>query len=142
MQQFVDDQHESNILKIGETGPFWPVEHYEAALMYMDAVLSLNDTRSVTYLLLMALFCLRGKDPTAWTLAGLAVRLCIELGLHRKSCDNKITMEKELEIRLFWACYYLDREMSVALGETNSSPVIIRRILTLNISSSTSHRRQ
>lgn len=109
---------ETDSSKIGETGPFWPEQHYEIALVHMDAVLSLSDTRSVTYLLLMAMFCLRGKDPTAWTLAGLAVRLCIELGLHRKACDNKVTMKKELDVRLFWACYYLDREMSVALGET------------------------
>jgi hypothetical protein len=70
--------------KTGETGSFFADQHYEAALQNMDAVLELNDTRSIIYLLLMALYCLRGpKDPAAWTLAGLAVRNCIKLGLHR-----------------------------------------------------------
>lgn len=99
----------------------------------MDAILQLHDTRSITYLLMMALYCLRSpKDPGAWcvqdnpmycgtnrfhrTLAGLAVRLCIELGLHRKSNRKEITLEKELEKRLFWSCYYVDREVSMALG--------------------------
>jgi hypothetical protein len=50
----------------------------------------------------MALYCLREpKDPGAWTLAGLAVRLCIELGLHRKSANGKITLERELSMRIF-----------------------------------------
>lgn len=104
--------------KTGETGSFYADQHYEAALQNMDTVLELNDTRSIIYLLLTALYCLRGpKDPAAWTLAGLAVRLCIELGLHRKSGSREVTMKSELDVRLFWSCYYLDREMSVALGE-------------------------
>jgi hypothetical protein len=110
--------------KTGETGSFFADQHYEAALQNMDAVLELNDTRSIIYLLLMALYCLRGpKDPAAWTLAGLAVRNCIELGLHRKSPAGKITMERELDVRLFWSCYYLDREMSVALGGSTNQIV-------------------
>jgi len=68
-------------------------------------------------LLLLALYCLRGvKNPGAWTLAGLAVRQCIELGLHRKASGNEVTMEKELKAPIFWSCYYLDRGVSVALG--------------------------
>lgn len=83
----------------------------------MDAVLALGDTRAVAYLVLMALYCLRGtRDPGAWTLAGLAVRMCIELGLHRKS--NEVSLERELQIRIFWSAYYLDREVSVALGKS------------------------
>lgn len=83
----------------------------------MDAVLELRDTRSVAYLLLMALYCLRvPRDPGAWTLSGLAVRLCIELGLHRKSTRNEVSLERELQLRIFWSCYYLDREVSVALA--------------------------
>jgi hypothetical protein len=103
----------------GESGTFFADHHYEAALQNMDAVLALGDTRSVAYLLLMALYCLRGpRDPGAWTLTGLAVRLCIELGLHRKS--NQVSMERELQVRIFWSCFYLDREVSVALGKLSN----------------------
>lgn len=83
----------------------------------MDTVLALRDIRSVQILLLLALYCLRGsRNPGAWTLAGLAVRQCIELGLHRATPNIEISLERELNIRLFWACYYLDRGVSVALG--------------------------
>lgn len=104
-------------MKLGETGDFHPEEHYEAALQHIDIVLALRDQRSVQLLLLLALYCLRGsKNPGAWTLAGLAVRQCIELGLHRKTAHQDVTMEVELKARIFWSCYYLDRGVSVALG--------------------------
>jgi hypothetical protein len=84
--------------------------------------LDLRDARAAVYLLLLALYCLRGpRDPGAWTIAGLAVRLCIELGLHRKSVTGEISMERELEVRIFWSCYYLDRGISVALGKFAST---------------------
>lgn len=110
---------------------FYTDQHYDAALQHMDAVLELRDSRSVTYLLLMALYCLRGqRDPGAWTLAGLSVRFCIELGLHRKSVQSQVSMESELNKRIFWSCYYLDRELSVALGESIYSCVSMANILS------------
>jgi hypothetical protein len=106
------------VLQTGETGDFYSVQHYDAALQNMDAVLGLKDARSIVYLLLLALYCLRGpRDLGAWTVAGLAVRLCIELGLHKKSTIEEVSMERELEVRIFWSCYYLDRGISVALGK-------------------------
>lgn len=84
----------------------------------MDSILALRDVRSVQYLLLLALYSLRSpRNPGAWALAGLAVRQCIELGLHRKPANPELSMERELEVRLFWSCYYLDRGVSVALGD-------------------------
>jgi hypothetical protein len=80
--------------------------------------LGLRDIRSVQYLLLLALYSLRSpRNPGAWALAGLAVRQCIELGLHRKTVSAELSTELELEVRIFWSCYYLDRGVSVALGE-------------------------
>jgi hypothetical protein len=40
----------------------------------------------------------------------------VELGLHRRSNHRERSIESELEKRLFWSCYYLDREVSIALG--------------------------
>lgn len=103
---------------MGEVGPFYAEQHYEAALQNLDAVMELGDSRSVVYLLLLSLFCLKGaSSPGAWTMAGLAMRLCIELGMHRKSPKSERTIETELEARIFWSCYYLDRGLSVALGK-------------------------
>ena len=86
--------------------------------------MELGDSRSVTYLLLLALFCLKGAStPGAWTMAGLAMRLCIELGMHRKSPNSELSLDKELDTRIFWSCYYLDRGVSVALGK----PFVVRK---------------
>jgi hypothetical protein len=123
----LDESSRSNQQQTGDAGEYYPEQHYDAALQNMDAVLDLRDGRSVVYLLLLALYCLRGpKDPGAWTIAGLAVRLCIELGLHKKSTTDEVSMGRELEVRIFWSCYYLDRGISVALGK-QSFPARIGR---------------
>lgn len=48
--------------------------------------------------------------------SGLGMRLCIDLGLHRHQSHLRPSLQSELEKRLFWSCYYLDREVSIALG--------------------------
>ncbi len=104
---------------MGDPGPFYTEQHYEAALQNLDTILELGDSRSAAYLCLLALYCLRGPGaPAAWTLAGLAVRLCIELGMHSKARMTEVTMESEINVRIFWCCYYLDRGISVALGKS------------------------
>ena len=114
---------QTNHQQVGESGDFRCEDHYEAALHNADALLANPDIRSIQYLVLLALYCLRGpKSVRSWTLAGLAVRLCIELGLHRGSTDTKITMENEIRKRVFWSCYHLDRGVSVALGEMGFVP--------------------
>lgn len=113
--------------QIGETGDFYPNQHYEAALENIDPVLELEDDRSVAYLLLLALYCFRGpKNPGAWAIVGLAVRLCIELGFHRKPATGEVSIARELQLRIFWSCYYLDRGISVALGESSPSSSVNR----------------
>ncbi|KAF2001826.1 hypothetical protein P154DRAFT_380648, partial [Amniculicola lignicola CBS 123094] len=96
-------------------------EHYEVAFQQMDLILALRDIRSVQYLLLLALYCLRSpRNPGAWTLAGLAVRQCIELGIHRRLKKPEVTLDRELLLHIFWSSYYLDRGISVALGRAGN----------------------
>lgn len=54
------------------------------------------------------------------TLVGLAMRLCIELGFHRRKRLSSSSVKMEREKRLFWTCYYLDRELSASLGRPTS----------------------
>ncbi|KAF4632486.1 hypothetical protein G7Y89_g5635 [Cudoniella acicularis] len=83
----------------GETGDFFSDQHYEAALQHMNAILQLHDTRSIIYLLLMALYCLRSpKDPGAWILVGLAMRLCIELARPPAISDSDMDVELPLDV--------------------------------------------
>lgn len=60
------------------------------------------------------------KDPGAWTFIGLAMKMCIELGLHRRRRYNKITLTSEINKRKFWSCYAWDREISIAIGRPPS----------------------
>lgn len=51
----------------GESGNYFCDQHYNAALSNIDEVLEYRDTRAVTYLLLLAIYCLRApRDPGAW----------------------------------------------------------------------------
>jgi hypothetical protein len=101
----------------GETGNYFPDRHYVAALSYLDDVLRPHDLRSVQTLLLHAVYCLRApRGLSAWTQIGLALRISIELGMHRKSSSKSPSLLEEIRKRLFWSCYCLDRQVSIILG--------------------------
>jgi hypothetical protein len=51
---------------------------------------------------------------------GLAIKLCISLGLHRKSPTRRLGLPAELDKRLFWTCYYLDRDVTIGSGRPPS----------------------
>lgn len=51
---------------------------------------------------------------------GLAVKLCISLGLHRKSSASRFSLGSELDKRLFWVCYCLDRDINLTIGRPPS----------------------
>jgi hypothetical protein len=102
----------------GETGDFQSEQHYNASNAYIDEVLQLHDIRSVQVLLLLAIYSLRSpKSPGAWSFIGLAMRLSIDLGFHRR---GRPTIENlsllEMRKRVFWSCYCLDRQISIILG--------------------------
>ncbi len=108
------------------------------ALDNREFILKLGDTRSLTYLLLLGQYCLRiPRDPGAWykhplampsprthslyrTFFGLAMKMSIELGLHRKRRTLEISLQSELNKRLFWSCYSWDRELSIVMGRPPS----------------------
>lgn len=105
----------------GEMGHFFSDQHYDLAFDEMDAMLQLRDSRTVDYLLLMALYCTRApRDPGAWTYVGAAMRVCIELGLHRKPRKQLPSMGNEMNKRRFWTTYFLDRDISIAIGRPPS----------------------
>ncbi|ORY66068.1 fungal-specific transcription factor domain-containing protein [Pseudomassariella vexata] len=101
----------------GEMGHFFSDQHYDVAFQFMDDILPLRDSRTVDYLLLMALYCTRApRDPGAWTYVGSAMRLCIELGLHRRTRRQMPSVQGEMSKRRFWTAYFLDRDISIAIG--------------------------
>lgn len=105
----------------GEMGHFFSDQHYDLAFDELDSILRLRDSRTVNYLLLMALYCTRApRDPGAWTYVGAAMRLCIELGLHRRPRRQQLSVEGEMDKRRFWTAYFLDRDISIAVGRPPS----------------------
>ncbi|CAK7224838.1 hypothetical protein SCUCBS95973_005655 [Sporothrix curviconia] len=102
----------------GESGHFFPEHHHTAALKLLDEILQMHDLRSVQTLMLLAIHCLRApQGPGAWTYVGLAMRIAIDLGLHRRTAAmRRPSLDNELKKRLFWSCYNLDRQVSITLG--------------------------
>ncbi|RDW59795.1 hypothetical protein BP6252_12882 [Coleophoma cylindrospora] len=103
----------------GETGPYFPERHHDEALKYLDEVLHFHDIRSVVTLILLGVFCLRApaKGPGAWTYVGLAMRIAIDIGLHRQTYPhNRLSFGIEMRKRIFWSCYTFDRQVSIPLG--------------------------
>ncbi len=101
----------------GETGNFFPEQHYEQALRHLDEICRYHDMRTVQVLLLFSIYSLRSpRGPGAWTYVGLAMRNCIEMGLHRRTMKKRSILENEMRKRIFWVCYCLDRQISIILG--------------------------
>ncbi|KAK8056216.1 transcriptional regulatory protein [Apiospora rasikravindrae] len=101
-------------------------DEYEKSILHLPSVtwtplLQLRNSRTVDYLLLMALYCTRApRDPGAWTYVGAAMRLCVELGLHRRPRRQLPGVEAEMNKRRFWTTYFLDRDISIAIGRPPS----------------------
>jgi hypothetical protein len=108
----------------GQLGAFSSENHHEAALQHLDDVLGLNNMRTIEVLLLLSLHSLRApKGPGAWSYVGQAMRLCIEIGLHRRTKARSVPRADELSLaslemrkRVFWTTYCLDRQVSIILG--------------------------
>lgn len=103
----------------GETGSFRSEKHYQSALKLLDEILTLTVSISaIQVLLLLAVYSLRApKGPGAWSYVGMAMRMCIESGLHRREVGIKDDSDHvDLRRRVFWSCYCLDRQVSIILG--------------------------
>ncbi|KAK5766081.1 hypothetical protein LTS12_003827 [Elasticomyces elasticus] len=98
----------------GETSlHVFPERHQAQVLKDLDEMLHYHDTRSVVTLLLLAVYSLRAEGgPGAWAYIGLAMRIAIDLGLHRQtSTMNRLGFDVEMRKRLFWSCYTMDRQI-------------------------------
>ena len=60
----------------------------------------------------------RDREGTSWRLIGLAARLCMELGLHRRETYETMRdpAERHETILLFWSIYVLDRRWAFGTG--------------------------
>ncbi|KAI5480300.1 hypothetical protein MNV49_001259 [Pseudohyphozyma bogoriensis] len=93
---------------------------HNRAMLEMEAVLMKEDVRCVESIVLLAVYTMfQAKGPSLWSVSGLASRLAIGLGLHRKvDVSGANISEKALEGRrcTWWAVYSLDRLVSFSFG--------------------------
>ncbi|KAI1309192.1 fungal-specific transcription factor domain-containing protein [Xylaria venustula] len=61
---------------------------------------------------------LSADEVLCWRVMGQVVRLCLELGLHRRDIVEKIKNEEErnLAVNTFWSAYVLDRRWAFSAG--------------------------
>ncbi|CAK7205335.1 hypothetical protein SEUCBS139899_008105 [Sporothrix eucalyptigena] len=79
-----------------------------------------------TILLVLLYATVVPRAANVWVLSGVAMRSCLEMGLHREddTCidsdvDNE---ERDLRRRVFWAAYCMDRSICSALQRPLSTP--------------------
>ena len=61
----------------------------------------------------------RDEEVLAWRIIGQVVRMCIELGLHRRDALLRAIpddAERDSAVNLFWSVYVLDRRWSFGTG--------------------------
>jgi hypothetical protein len=65
------------------------------------------------------------RSKGAWYLTGLALRMCVDFGLHQEEPPSKVESNPrrlDMKRRLFWCSYTLDRSLSGMLGRPPSFP--------------------
>ncbi|KAK9452662.1 fungal-specific transcription factor domain-containing protein [Dipodascopsis uninucleata] len=95
-----------------------PESYSQRATQKLNRVLCLKGTKPLIAVLLLSVYSLmHDTSASVWHLVGIAVRLCMELGLHRDSGREQVSFfETEMRRRCFWCVFALDRMVSVTLG--------------------------
>ncbi|KAI6081670.1 fungal-specific transcription factor domain-containing protein [Hypoxylon rubiginosum] len=94
---------------------------FNSALRCADRLLSYSpsDLETLTVVLLLAQYIsLNPSKGSLWQLTGIALRLCVDLGLHWET-DAVLAMPQPVldeRRRLFWATYRFDRILCITLG--------------------------
>ncbi|KAK5679239.1 hypothetical protein LTS10_008054 [Elasticomyces elasticus] len=94
--------------------------YYAAAEELLEQVMSVAGLTCVQAMLCCAMYSMRSMSGASlWTLSGLALRQCIELGYHRDlEWPNHQTdiLTVEMQRRVFWVSYTIDRSAAFSLG--------------------------
>jgi hypothetical protein len=108
----------ATLLKFIESYPKTPAEGYfTVALRNVSVVRGSHTLDSIEEMTLLALYSLRSPTNAGiWYMIGLAMRTCIDLGLHLESSYTEGSpYGNQRKRRLFWSVYLLERFISLAL---------------------------
>jgi heme exporter protein D len=113
----------ATILKLTEQYSYTPPENFfMTALQYISAARESHSVHNIEAMTLLVLYNLRSPSNSGiWYMIGLAMRTCVDLGLHREAHYAIVPpYEGQLRRRLFWTVYFLERVIAVSLGRPYS----------------------
>ncbi|ORY25361.1 fungal-specific transcription factor domain-domain-containing protein [Naematelia encephala] len=96
-----------------------PETYYTAALEHFDVIVTLHNVENVQAFLYLVMYSLRCTEgPSVWHLTGLAMKMCVEMGMHRRRRMPKSSTPylEEVRKRVWWTVYGLDRWFALTLG--------------------------
>ncbi|KAI1189649.1 fungal-specific transcription factor domain-containing protein [Nemania serpens] len=100
-----------------------PENYYMTALQHLFTARESKTTQNVEAMLLLVLYHIRSSSYGIWYMIGLAMRTCIDLGLHTKRHEATLDFYTiQMRRRLFWSVYSLERTIAICLGRPLSIP--------------------
>ncbi|KAH7038049.1 fungal-specific transcription factor domain-containing protein [Microdochium trichocladiopsis] len=103
-----------------------PESYYMSALQHICAAKESRTVHNIEAMLLLVLYHLRSaSNHGIWYMIGLAMRTCIDLGLHRRRDEvnhHQDPLAVQMRRRLFWTIYLLERVIAISLGRPFSIP--------------------
>ncbi|KAI1133025.1 fungal-specific transcription factor domain-containing protein [Nemania abortiva] len=100
-----------------------PENYYMTALQHLFTARESKTTQNVEAMLLLVLYHVRSSSYGIWYMIGLAMRTCIDLGLHTRR--HEVSLDRytiQMRRRLFWSVYSLERTIAICLGRPLSIP--------------------
>ncbi|KAJ5939472.1 hypothetical protein N7466_002606 [Penicillium verhagenii] len=113
------------ILQVTESYESTPPNAFLATALRFDPTLRESiSIASIEAMLLLVLYNLRTtSNSSVWYMIGLAMRTCVDFGLHREARYRKLRPhEAQLQRRLFWSVYVTERYTAWSLGRPFSIP--------------------
>ncbi|KAJ3562324.1 hypothetical protein NPX13_g8605 [Xylaria arbuscula] len=103
--------------------PTPPENYYMTALQHLFTARESKTTQNVEAMLLLVLYHIRSSSYGIWYMIGLAMRTCIDLGLHTRRHESNLDHNTiQMRRRLFWSVYALERTIAICLGRPLSIP--------------------
>ncbi|KAL4867180.1 hypothetical protein BDV12DRAFT_124088 [Aspergillus spectabilis] len=97
-----------------------PSAYFGTAIQYDSALRESLSITGVEARMLMVVYELRScasLSSSVWYTIGLAMRICIDLGMHREPHYRTMKpLEAQLRRRLFWSVYVIERHVSWSFG--------------------------
>ncbi|KPI38970.1 Positive regulator of purine utilization [Cyphellophora attinorum] len=92
-----------------------PDRYHRVALMALDHTGLPPGIQGVQFLLLESQYCYHHSETlTVWSTVGAALRLAVEIGLHKDPIEEMSATDLDVRRRVFWTAYAMDRNISIA----------------------------